>query len=47
VNDIFQLRALSAQRLRPFRVIPDVGDLKLTDDLNQTFTLVGEVKDTP
>ena len=44
---LLQIVALLAQRLGPFRVVPDVGLLQLPQDLGQPILLLGIVKGTP
>lgn len=46
-NDNFQRGALSSQRLRFFRVIPDAGLSELQLDFFQTVFFYSVVKDTP
>jgi hypothetical protein len=41
------LRALSAQRLGLFRIVPDIGIFQLAAYLFQPVFLAGVVKDTP
>ena len=47
VDDLFQQRALAAQGLRAFGVVPDVGVFQLAVDFFQTLDLGVVVKDTP
>lgn len=46
-DGLVQQRALAAQRLGPFRVVPDVGALELAVDFLEAFYLGVVVKDTP
>jgi hypothetical protein len=46
-DDLFELRALLSQRLRSFRVVPDIGLLEFALDLYEAFGLALVVKDTP
>jgi hypothetical protein len=43
----FQLGAFLAERLRSFRVVPDIRLLQLPVDFDQPLALDLEVKDTP
>ena len=47
VHHLLQRRALAAQGLRLFRLVPDIRVLKLARNFFQTFDLQIEVKDTP
>ena len=46
-DDLFELRALAAQGLRVFGVVPDLGAFQLPVYFLETFDLGIEVKDTP
>lgn len=46
-DDLFELRALLPQRLRSFRLVPDIGLLEFALDLYEAFGLAFVVKDTP
>ena len=47
VDGLVQQRALAAQRLRAFGVVPDVGVFQFAVDFFQTLDLGVVVKDTP
>jgi hypothetical protein len=47
VDDLAQARALAAELLSPGRILPDVRSLELGENLDQTFLLGFELKDTP
>jgi hypothetical protein len=47
VDDLVQRGALAAERLRPLRIVPDIGAFQFAGDFFQTFDLEVEVKDTP
>jgi hypothetical protein len=46
-DDVFQLGALTAKFLRPFRLVPDAGLLQLARDFLQALVLIIVIKDTP
>jgi hypothetical protein len=47
VHHLLERRALAAEGLRAFGVVPDVGAFQLPVYFFKTFDLVVEVKDTP
>jgi hypothetical protein len=47
VDDLLERRAFTAQGLRAFGVVPDVGAFQLPVYFFETFDLVVEVKYTP
>jgi len=47
VDGLVEQRALAAQRLRAFGLVPDIGVFQLAVDFFQTLTLGVVVKDTP
>jgi len=47
MHHLFQPRALPAEFLGAFRVIPDGGVFQFPADLGQAFSACIEVKDTP
>jgi hypothetical protein len=46
-NDLFELRAFLAKRLRTVRFVPDIGLLEFALNFGQPFRLAFIVKDTP
>jgi hypothetical protein len=47
VDDLVQRGTLAAERLRPLRIVPDIGAFQFAGDFFQTFDLGIEAKDTP
>ena len=45
--DLREPRALAAERLRPFGLAPDIGQLELAVDLLESLAARTDVKDTP
>jgi hypothetical protein len=47
IDDLVELRALLAELLRAFRLVPDVRVFQFATDFLETFLLRLVVKDTP